>query len=705
MFNVKLYKDMLKQLRLSGIIFTALSVIVSCFVPIIILLGKSSQSDKDLYDFGHSVSLLSISPSLMAATFIAGLVWVLIAFSFLNKRSSSDYYHSLPNTRVCTYLSIMAAVCTWILIMVVSTVLLSSLVFFACGLSFNISYIFILIAAYSVSTLLVAAVVSVAMCITGTLFSNIVVTGLIGFLPRFIMLMIQLVISQKASIVDGVSFGMLDFSYNLPVAFAFNFFNNINYTDYTIYDNLLGSASSILYTFVLALLYLGLACFLFHKRKSETADKNAPSKILQHIYRCSISLPVFVFATAMLVVAGVDFSNFVVSLIIMLVAIIIYFVYELITTKKFKNLLTAAPYLLVVVVISAGIAFGSNIAITSILNKIPTAQEIKYVKLAPRNLHGDNIGYNSVGVQSIKHDNIVIKNIVSENLKDNVDEIKKDKYLYDNHDYLYATIVLNNGKKLERIIKFFKSDMETINTVMRENPAFYPRYRQIPSEDMISELRVERTNTAPESREIWEVYKQEIAELSDEDYYTLNSGNSRLGEAVGPQVIGVVSVVGTKRYVDNYPMSELTPKSANMHFNNVNKKVIEEHKKSMINLLTYDLDTASAEDYINFTIASGDEKVEEHYLNITGNAYSETSSSSITLEQAQSIATILQAGSITKFDLSQPLIYIQFGSPPFQVRTLLEEKKLEIPKTNQIYISVTKQQLKEIGDILKAGTK
>lgn len=708
MFNVKLYKDMLKQLRLSGIIFTVLSVLVSLFEPLSFVFSKSSLLNS--YIYGYSINLSSISFVLAVSTFVAGFVLVMIAFSFLNKRNSSDYYHSLPNTRVCTYLSIIAAVVTWILIMVVSTVLLTSLVYFACGLSFNISYIFILIAAYTASTLLVAAVTTVAMCITGTLFSNIIVTGLLGFLPRFICYASTMLITSKISFVEESSLGLLNYSYNLPVAFVMN--QLITNDSAISYSDLLSSPESILYTLILALLYLGLACFLFHIRKSEVADKNAPNKILQHVYRCAISLPVFLLAFIGFVGNGMKMQELAQWAMLVIAAIVIYFLYELITTKKLKNLLTAAPYLLIVIVISAGITWGSNLTITSFLKDAPLAQDIKYINVrAPYSKWNDR-AFTSDKIESIKHDNIIIKNIVSVNLQRCIDDAKSDRMSYlGTENKCWFTITLNNGKTLEREFKISNEDFNAIEAATHENPAFYQWYRQLPSENEITIVQVGNNITASDCKELWETYKQEVTELSNEDYYyLLSKSNYRYKSNNLQSSLYVQSTVGVKNYRDGFPITTLTPKTANLYYNKFNKRNIEQHEKNMSKFMSYNLETATKDDFVNLSLyiselAKSDNRLYHkdpavYQCEVDSDSYIKTGIGiPITIEQAKSIAKILQDGSFTDLDLSESMVSIYFGMPPLKQTQNSSWDELN-KETSTVYVSVTEEQLSEINKIL-----
>lgn len=68
-----------------------------------------------------------------------------------------------------------------------------------------------------------------------------------------------------------------------------------------------------------------------------------------------------------------------VFLVFYLVAALVYFAYELITTKKWKNLLTALPGLGIVALLNVGILLGMHAVEKHIVAQRPAMQEIESV--------------------------------------------------------------------------------------------------------------------------------------------------------------------------------------------------------------------------------------------------------------------------------------------------------------------------------------
>ena len=74
------------------------------------------------------------------------------------------------------------------------------------------------------------AIINVSISITGNILSNICVTGLIMFLPRFIMLMVTelTVFHGEAYMISNSGVGLLDSSSNMIVGWVFSVFDMYN---------------------------------------------------------------------------------------------------------------------------------------------------------------------------------------------------------------------------------------------------------------------------------------------------------------------------------------------------------------------------------------------------------------------------------------------------------------------------------------------
>jgi len=131
LFHPGLYGETLRQLRLMGSIYLVLCVVFT-IVPALLdsLSGRLTQPG--ISDF---------SPPLFLFVYVAPVTLVYSAFGFLTRRNASDFYHSLPLTRECLYVSRVLAVLTYLVGTIVLSLLGACLVYALCGRPVNLSYV------------------------------------------------------------------------------------------------------------------------------------------------------------------------------------------------------------------------------------------------------------------------------------------------------------------------------------------------------------------------------------------------------------------------------------------------------------------------------------------------------------------------------------------------------------------------------------
>ena len=370
-FHIGLWKEGMKQLRLIG--FFSMLILALCAVlpPV----GEALALQKNNFDPSIRTMDYTDNPAIFLIFCIAAPLMMLTLFHFLNKRNASDCYHAMPHTRICLYVSYLAAVLTWV---VVLTLVSGGLFMLTCA-CLHQNFVLLYASVWQsmlyvfVASFLVVSAIGIAMSITGTVFTNLILSGLILFLPRIAILLI----------CNGISNAPMMVTTDLPFLLqsTCNLVTNLIFMAFTNSGLLIGSQFywSVLYTAGLALLYLILGTFLFQKRKSETTGQSAPNRRLQAIYRIILvmayCLPVCVWIVDSEVTPISGFEVFVLYLI----AVLIYFFYELLTTKKIKQTLRTAPGLLLVAACNGVLIFGMHTAYQKELQFAPSAEEIQSV--------------------------------------------------------------------------------------------------------------------------------------------------------------------------------------------------------------------------------------------------------------------------------------------------------------------------------------
>lgn len=341
-FSFKMYKEGLNELKLISFIFLVLSVFVNALI-------------KDEYMTSRN-SLISINYMVFLSYTVIVPVMTLYLFMFMTKRNSSDFYDALPHSRVCIYISYCASIVTSI----ASIIFISSVVGYICkfltGYSFKMFSFgdaFVSAIGFFVCCLLVMVSINIAQMITGTLFTNVVVSGIIIFFPRIFISVIIMIIESVCPYLDTTHmFSLFNNRYNLVTSSVASTITTDGLL--SVYEYVPG----MIYTFVLALIYFCIAIYMCGRRKSEAAGLAAPTRSLQAVIRCTISmmicLPSINGIIAMKYIPGSEsYSRFII--LFYGLAVFSYFVYEIISTKKVDRVIKIAPGLLVVVALNIGV--------------------------------------------------------------------------------------------------------------------------------------------------------------------------------------------------------------------------------------------------------------------------------------------------------------------------------------------------------------
>ena len=133
-FSVKLFWQSFLQLKIIGIISTAIMICITA-LPIImdgIYINNMIKANKNAvasgvaiannsFDYTSIVSPVSSASYLLIVIALITPILCLYAWFFLNKRSTSDFYHSLSYKRQNLFLSRFAAITAWQIIIMLST--------------------------------------------------------------------------------------------------------------------------------------------------------------------------------------------------------------------------------------------------------------------------------------------------------------------------------------------------------------------------------------------------------------------------------------------------------------------------------------------------------------------------------------------------------------------------------------------------------
>lgn len=292
-FSIKLFINNFLQLKVMGILGTVLITLFSVLSIVsqgirMIEYTKEGISVNGSMSGGVSTTYLGAGelwPLVLTFVFVTPVL-MLMAFSYNNKRNSSDFYNSLPYTRLNMYLTKLSAVFTWQVIVYVCAVvgIVISIAVYKKYFVYSVSTITWIIIGTFICNLLCGAVIALACSLTGSLMSNICLTGIILFIPAILRVMITGGISALFDYVSNIQVvPVIGVERNMISALIVGgSMNGIQYNE------ILLNKGYMVYSLVLAIVYATIGYLCFVRRKSEVAGKAALGNKIHVIIRTII---------------------------------------------------------------------------------------------------------------------------------------------------------------------------------------------------------------------------------------------------------------------------------------------------------------------------------------------------------------------------------------------------------------------------------
>lgn len=380
LFSPRLFWQGMKQLKIVGFIGLAVTLTFN-IIQLVVSGNDIANREINGETLTEVYSAVQSAPFSMLIPFLFIPVMTLLLFHFLNSRKQSDFYHAIPIRRVCLYTSLLASIMAWTLVILISNLAVTFilLAIYSKYITVNTAALFLYTACLFAGSLFVAASITIAMSVTGTIFTNIILTGIIIFLPRLLLFMITAsVASAVPFLVDTELFPLLSHEYNVIFGSILSAFSMEN----QIFSPMM-QVSSLIYTLVLGLIYCVIGGWLFCRRKSECAGFSATSNKVMSLIRCGFTLvicliPIYMIFEQMTLYQMQDISGIVISYILALLA---YIILELIANRSFRSLLKSWPNLLIIAVINVVIIFSMSALHNSTYRYHLTADEIDYATI------------------------------------------------------------------------------------------------------------------------------------------------------------------------------------------------------------------------------------------------------------------------------------------------------------------------------------
>lgn len=450
-FNFRLFLEALKRLRVVGLASAILAVTASALVPAVTWIEQGSYLHSEIYEM--DTELLCVPAGVMV---LLAPLFFFVLFSFLQKRKESDFFHAIPYTRTCVYVSFVTAALAFVWAIqlacgVVAGVLWGMIPRVTADLGGMIAYVAI--------SMLAAAMLSAFMMLALT------VSGTGGSCTLLFLLF-----ACSVRVVCAVFLGCIDIMYLVDTndMWDTSFLSplwllpvNTLYYPMCLGANadLLYSLPNVLYSLAVTVAVFGFSGFLYNRRKSEMAGNPAPGVKTQALFRIMFTSLAALLIPLLVITDGGDAA---LLLVLIVAVLLVYFLYELITTKRPKNLLKALPGLSIVagVCVAFFMAFAVYYSVT--VNETVTANEVKWISVESNGFAGGT--YQDRLSDTLRTDDPELIRTVTDRLAVS-QKYEREGGQYGNeeyHDRMRVTIRLKGGRTLHRYVSMGQTARKTV---------------------------------------------------------------------------------------------------------------------------------------------------------------------------------------------------------------------------------------------------
>ena len=608
-FSIKLFINNFLQLKVMGILGTVLITLFSVLSIVsqgirMIEYTKEGISVNGSMSGGVSTTYLgagTLWPLVLTFVFVTPVL-MLMAFSYNNKRNSSDFYNSLPYTRLNMYLTKLSAVFAWQIIVYVCAVvgIVFSIAVYKKYFVYSVSTITWIIIGTFICNLLCGAVIALACSLTGSLMSNICLTGIILFIPAILRVMITGGISALFDYVSNIQVvPVIGVERNMISALIVGgSMNGIQYNE------ILLNKGYMVYSLVLAIVYVAIGYLCFVRRKSEVAGKAALGNKIHVIIRTIIGFICMAVGFLLLLIER-DIISMIIFVSLAVAAMIIY---ELIAGDRsrlgFKTGISS------VIALAATGIFTGLLWSGSVVMKAykPETSKIKYAVVESSNYYRDYSGsfaeyYNTKTSQYKIKDSDIIDVLVNgyNHCKDKtyVELSQNRKNVYTINVYFKDGII---GTR--RSIALVEDDYKNLMLKLGADEEYQKIYLELPEYNNVTLTFNNNVNLSDSDKQnIYNCLQSEIKKVGYNQY--IKSFDQ-------PGVYDTVSI----RFVENgnnyyirIPFSEYLPETTESFMKMVNK-----------GSLNYALGSVTSKDAIELVKSAFDNKLslsgDYYYLNV-----------------------------------------------------------------------------------------
>ena len=387
LISKSLYNEGIHQIRTIAIVHS----ILSTALPLVSLIMSVAMSVFSHIYFIEPIKpepiyFYDLCPTFFISTFIFIPIYVSKLFDFLHKRNESDFYLSLPYTRGSIIISFSMAIMTATVLSVALSTIVCTIAVLCLPSFFSLvsTSVFPYALNSIVAPFLMMSIMLIGYSVSGKKSTSFIVSLMIAFLPRILIFSLTITVYSfntflpinHANIFLNNNLNLI--SGFLPLSDILTPFGSISPKD---------SFIPLIYSFILAVIYFIAAYYLFNKRPSEMSQKASISSKIQGVTRIAFTMAFCI--PAIIMIYNIFFGSAGIEWVIMLItvatvyffAVLLYFLYELISTRNAKNLIKAIPSFLIVIALNIGIIGIMSGATVYARSFTPSTDEIKNINM------------------------------------------------------------------------------------------------------------------------------------------------------------------------------------------------------------------------------------------------------------------------------------------------------------------------------------
>ena len=445
-----LNKDYLFQnLKKSKVVLAIFVGLIPILNTIVLIMRLTSSNN-------HVLSFLDISLINLIGLYIIPVVVSICLFNYVYKRKSVDFINSMPISRKSVFVTntfLGSIILIWMLLM--NTIL----TFIVCMIWHSPIPIMMLITNflfYTLVYLFVLSATNLAMTISGNAITQIVVTLLVVFLVPFTSFFTNVLYNESGAsrviiectdeICKQSEYTCHEIDEECQNYLKDNKYRTYGYEkitkDYTTpfdiienayYTNDLINRTSIVKMLILTILYIGLGLYLFTKRKMEVCETSFKNIHIHNIVKSLTLIPIVAIFYNL-----IRYENIPVASLIILIILIYYFIYDLITKKSITNIKLSLVYFIVSMALIIGVYSSIDQSLDEIGEFVYNDTIIKYEDIKEVAISLNYIGKDNetkIYLENKELIYLVVKNM-----------LKDDSYENDGH-YISISYKLKNNKE------------------------------------------------------------------------------------------------------------------------------------------------------------------------------------------------------------------------------------------------------------------